>query len=165
MLTDDLTRDDIESAKEFLYDKSPAGLEFWSKQGSRSKTYKYNGQRFRMVVDKPFGGNSDKAVLVLSEFGTKDLPRLIAKAMITRNMVDPEATLIIQPSSVIGEDNMNFSYDERRELSGGKLQPYIGRIATVMASLGGPEDITMGLRRVQWLGWLTPQVMRRQHLL
>ncbi|NTW62036.1 hypothetical protein HGB25_01330 [Candidatus Saccharibacteria bacterium] len=142
VLPGELTGGDIESAQTFLDSKSPSDLKFWASQRSR-EPYSCGDQRFRMVVDKPNGGNRDKAVLFLSEFGTPDLPRLIAKARITRDFIDPEASLVIQPSSVNGEDNMNFSHDERLRLLKGDLQPYIARIAIVMKSLSDPEDLTI----------------------
>jgi pimeloyl-ACP methyl ester carboxylesterase len=96
-----------------------------------------------MIEDRPKDSDDDKVVLVSLEFGTNILPRSIAKARVIRDFVNPAATLVIQPNSIIGEPNMNFSWAERRRLSDGDLQPIIGRIAIAMGAVGDSEDVTI----------------------
>lgn len=136
-----LSYDDVEKSSRFLEGLSLKEFGAWILE--RTCRYSYGDQRFQMVVDRPTNGNDGKAVVVLSEFGTNILPRFVAKSRVMRDMVDPEATLIVQPSSVIGEANMNYSLDERLRLYHGNLSPIIGRIAVTLAENGRPRDVTM----------------------
>lgn len=141
-LPDELTLWDINKSRKFLEGLSMSELNDWTED--RIQTYTTSDdQRFRMVVDRPKDGNSDKAVVVMSEFGTNIVPRLIAKSRVIRDIVDPGATLVIQPSSVIGEPNMNYSWVERNRLCEGNLRPIIGRVALTMNAIGNPEDVTI----------------------
>lgn len=142
VLPDDLTLGDITNARRFLESVSLEDLNEWTEKRTQIYTNR-DDHRFRMVVDQPSDGNRNKAVLVLSEFGTGVFPRLVAKSRVIRDAVDPEATLVIQPSSIIGEPNMNYSWAERVRLADGDLAPTIGRIALTMESLGNPEDVTI----------------------
>lgn len=140
VLPEELDDCDISKAGWFLETVTPSGLENWAK--SKTEILNYNGRDFNMVIDRSHV-DSDKAVLVLSEFGSGIMPRFIAKSRVIRNMVDPEATLVIQPSATIGEANMNFSYAERKELRRGNLSPIVGRLAVAMAGINNPSDVTI----------------------
>lgn len=141
VLPGDLTRTDIDNACKFFDSIDLKDLENWTTD--RTATYRYHDQDFQMIVDTPKDGNPEKAVLVLSEFATGIVPRLMVKSQIIRDMVDPEATLVIQPSSIQCQQNMNYSYKERLTLRSGNLAPIIGRIAITMCSLGSPKDLTI----------------------
>lgn len=102
-----------------------------------------NDQDFRMVIDRR--ENDDKALVVLLEFGTGIVSRLIAKSRVMRDMMDPEATLIVMSSSINGQKNMNFSKKERSLLKDDKLDPYVQRLITTMESkyVESPSDVTV----------------------
>lgn len=140
ILPGELTLDDVEKTREFLRKLSLSEVIEWAK--NRTQVFYCGDQDFRMVVDRP-SESSGKLVVVLSEFGTNILPRLTVKSMIIRDMIDPGADLVIQPSSVIGEPNMNFSHPERKKLFHGDLNPIIGRLAVTMHFLNDPEDVVM----------------------
>ncbi len=139
VLPDEMTDQQINAASDFLDTLSPDGLDVWAAE--RTKSLNYNGQDYRMVVDRPEDFDPNKVVVVLSEFGTGIIPRLTAKARLMRDAVDPKATLVIQPSSTIGQPNMNYSPEERERLSYGDSSPIIGRLALTMAGIDNPQDM------------------------
>jgi hypothetical protein len=143
ILPGELKSDDIEAAQDFLNSQQPEWLTFWARQ--RRQTLTYNDQNFRTVIDTPLSGNRDKAVVFPGEFGTDDeYARLIAKARITRDMVDPDASLVIVPSSAILARNMNFSWAERKKLFvDGNFEPVVGRMATTLSGIGNPSEVIM----------------------
>ncbi len=137
----ELEAEDIDRSRQFLESLSITGLNSWIAE--RTVTNNFNGQPYRMVIDRPTDGNHDKALIVLSEYGTGILPRLVAKSRVMRDTLDPDATLIIQPSTTRTESNMNYSKSERSDIYKGDLRPVISRLAIVMESLGSPEDLTI----------------------
>jgi pimeloyl-ACP methyl ester carboxylesterase len=141
VLPGELMPHDITKARLFLENLSLPDLHEWTRQ--RTQTYTvHNDCRFRVVVDRPLNGDDDQAVLVLSGFEENN-PQLIVKSRVIRDMVNPAATLIIQPSSTDNEPNMNYSPFEQNLLTQGNLEPIIGRVAIVMASVGNPMDVTL----------------------
>ena len=142
ILPGELTSWDIHRSRRFLEKLSPSELCGWTEDRTRVFATPED-RRFRMLVDHPLNGDRDKVVAVFPEFGTNLVPRLVAKSRIIRDTVAPEATLVIQPSSVVGEPNMNYSGIERRRLYKGDLQPIIGRIAITMDLIGNPSDVTI----------------------
>jgi pimeloyl-ACP methyl ester carboxylesterase len=142
ILPGELTLGDIERARRLLENTSRADLNQWT--NDRLRVYNtYSGQRFRMLEDHPVDNNEEKVVFVSTEFGTNALARAVIKARIIRDTVDPTATLILQPNSVVSESNMNFSRSERKKLYEGNLQPTTDRIKNVMDGIRNPLNVTM----------------------
>lgn len=137
----DLTPEDLARASEFLQNSSAADLRDWADQ--KTTTYELNGQNYRMVVDRPDGGDATKAVVVAGEFGNGISPAVAARAQVVRDTVAPEATLVIQPNTTYDQDNLNFSKEERRQLRAGNLSPMLGRIALTLDDFNDLEDLTL----------------------
>lgn len=135
------TRDDVAKASESLSKMGGlTDLEQWTYDRTEIHTMP-NDRKFRMIVDTPENGDKSKAVVVAGEFGNGATQAVAARARIVRDMVAPEATLIIQPNSTaFSEDNMNLSRKERLAVRDGSVEPFLGRIATVLGTF--KDDIT-----------------------
>jgi hypothetical protein len=119
-----------------------ADLAAWTEQNTRRLVY---GERnYNMLVHRPATGDPNKVVVIGGEFGNGLTPAVAARSRVVRDIVAPEATLVVQPNSTIFEDDhMNYSREERLTLRSGEALPLIGRIATTLDALHNPEDITM----------------------
>ncbi len=139
---DILGRHDINVAKERYKCIDPLDFESWTE--SRVKTFEYNQQTFESFVDIPDNVDANEVVLFCSEFATGlNHIRLIEKALIARDAINPRAFLVIQPNSTKTRPYMNFSEAERNELRSGNAEPIVGRINTIMANIGSPNKITV----------------------
>lgn len=136
-----LREDDLEATSAFLHELNPSKLEEWT--NDRTVIHRLGDRAFRMVVDRPEDGDKNKAVVVTGEFGGGRTPANIVRARIIREMVNPAATLVMQPNSTFNEPNMNYERTERHMLRRGRLSPLLGRIATTLDALGGPEELTI----------------------
>ncbi len=125
---------------EFLERTTFAEQSDWADR--RTQLFDLNGQSFRMVVDRPTEGN-EHVVVVPSEFATGISPPMIVRARIIRDMVDPAATLVVQPNTTFDQPNMNYSRAEQRELRRGRLAPVIGRIMMALEYTLQPEHTTV----------------------
>lgn len=142
VLPDVLKPDDLTTSREFLESVTLDYLRQTAIEGLR--TFEYHGRPFRMAVVEPTEEKDEtSAVATFTEFGTALPPRFVAKSLLVRRMANPNAALVMQPNSVVGEDNMNFSSEERSQLWHGNPAPLIGRMAVVMDRLNNPDDITL----------------------
>ena len=141
VLPGELTAENIDATSDFLDSLTPSGLQKFAVE--HTVQLNFEGQDFNMLIDSPKDGDKDKVLLVMSEYGTGLVPRLVVKSLIMRDAVDPKATLVIQPSSVWGHPNMNYSASERQYLKNGNSSPIVGRIAATMSHLDNPKDITI----------------------
>jgi hypothetical protein len=138
VLFNELTEEDVESAAQFLSSIDTAAMEAWTSE--RIEIPEIGDQRFRMVVDR--GEDEQAAVIVGGEFGNGITPWALARARIVRDMVNPDATLIYQPNTTVGQPNMNFSSDERRTLHEGGVEPFHDRLDIVLDRANAPDDLT-----------------------
>jgi hypothetical protein len=102
-----------------------------------------NGQRFSMIVDRPKDGDPDRVVIVPGEYGKGTDADHVLGARIFRDMSDPEATLVYQPTSTLHEDNMNYSPQELSLLRDGNMAPLMDRFGVVLSSLDNPSIQTL----------------------
>ena len=91
------------------------------------------GRSFRMLVDQAEDGNSDEVVLVAGEFANgfmmnNGINPAVVRARAIRDIVAPEATLVMQANDTINEGNHNLSRDERRRLRSGDAGPLVDRV-------------------------------------
>lgn len=119
-----LSEDDVAAAVEFSESHTPEDLADRAQQNTR--TFEYNGRRFQMVVDKPKHADDNAAVGTFTEFGTGIPPRFINKSLMTRDMVNEGATLILQPTADANAQYMNFSRHEQYQIFRGNMAPIIG---------------------------------------
>ena len=136
-----LTETDLETTNAFLHDLTPLKLDQWTSE--RTVVNHLGGRAFRMVVDHPDDGDRNQAVVVTGEFGGGRTPANIVRARIIREMVNPAATLVVQPNSTFREPNMNYQRAERHLLRRGRLDPLLGRIATTLGAVGNPKELTI----------------------
>ncbi len=137
-----LTENDLILSRLFLDHVTPAALAQTAEDSLR--TFEYNGRPFQMAVVDPAGEKDDDAVVAtFTEFGTALPPRFVAKSLLTRQLVNPNAALVMQPTPVTGQNYMNFSHRERTMLLRGDLGPLTGRMGVVMGALHDPTDVTL----------------------
>lgn len=136
-----LNKEDFERTDDFLRDLDPSTLHEWIDE--RTVTRQFGERAFRMIIDTPNDGDEGKAVVVGGEFGNGITPATVLRARIVRDMVDPSASLVLQPNSTFLQPNMNYSRTERQMLRRGKTSPLIGRVATTLDSMKNPEALTL----------------------
>jgi pimeloyl-ACP methyl ester carboxylesterase len=137
----DITLADFEIVDHFLSTTSFAEMADWAEE--RTVTHQLGDRAFRMVVDRPGDGDDSRAVIVTGEFGNGISPSHVARSRLTRDLVDPRATLVYQPNSTSTEDNLNFSKDERQKLHDANTTPLTDRIALAMEGVNKPENVTL----------------------
>lgn len=135
-----LKEKDIEDTHRFLHDTSIAELESWT--DARTETH-YVGPLatpYKMIVDHR---EKDEAVVVTGEFANGITPHIIARARVVRDMVSPDASLLLQPNAATGQlDNMNFRPSERAAIRQGLLLPFSKRFDRSLEQLGDPDQLT-----------------------
>lgn len=128
----------VENARALLSDFDKASLAEWTDE--RTVVNNLGEQAFRMLVDK--GEDDSSAIVVFGEFGNGlGAMGAIARARLIREVVNPAATLVLQPNPSIGEDNTNFSKLERRMLRLGETLPIVDRTLVTLEGHGDPENI------------------------
>jgi pimeloyl-ACP methyl ester carboxylesterase len=137
-----LPSEDVVAVEDFLRGKSREGLKDWANDPSRLVVHELGGQAYRMVVDRPDDA-SDRTIVVPGEFANGLHGTAIARAMVIREMVDPSATLVMQPSSSFDEDNMNFSSEERNRLRGGDSSPMVDRLRATLEHHDVDSDVVL----------------------
>jgi hypothetical protein len=136
------TDEDFEVASKLLRDSSEASLNEWARERTEVLPLS-NDRSYRMLIDRPEGGDENKVVVVGGEFGNGIKPTHTMRARIVRDLVAPEATLVVQPNPEIDQlDNLNLSGTERLLLRYGRIDPLLGRLANVLSGLNNPSDIT-----------------------
>lgn len=140
-----LTDEEIDRANiSIAHMKSLSHLEDWAKEKTVTFERQTSGLRYQMLVDRHPEGDPNKVVMVGGEFGNGITPAVAARGRVIRDIVAPEATLVVQPNSTLFEkDHMNYSLNERIALRRGSLEPFVGRIAGVLYALQHPEDVTL----------------------
>ncbi len=104
---------------------------------------------FKMVALQ--GEDTDSAIVIAGEFGNgiRDFgsaARVMQRALVIRNFVNPDASLILQPNSAFRENSMNFTKEERGILETGRAFPIVDRMQVALQGLDGGEylkDVTL----------------------
>lgn len=137
---DGIDTERLEAARSMTAAFTKADLAAWT--GRRIVTDEIRGQRFRMVVDR--GEDLNRVIVVGGEYGN-GLGALgaVARARIVRQVVDPSASLVLQPNTALGDPNSNFSKTERNLLRQGIAQPLVDRIRATLEALGSPNKMTL----------------------
>jgi hypothetical protein len=138
----DLTLEDFEAVDEALRRISIEDQDEWTEQ-HRVYPRLPNGQRYSMIIDRPQDGDPNKVFIVPGEYAKGTDADHVFGARVARDLTDRDATLLYQPTSTVGEDNMNFSHAELELLKNGSMTPLIGRFGLVMSSLGNPTEQTL----------------------
>ena len=135
-----LTEQDVENTRRFLHDTSIDALDTWTEERTETHYIGVSARPYRMVVDRQ---SSQAAVVVTGEFATGITPFAVARARVVRDMVAPDASLLLQPNAGAGQrDNMNFSLSERATLRRGLALPLAHRLDRSLTEMGDPEDRT-----------------------
>lgn len=136
-----LTEEDFEKTDAFLHDLDLSELHEWIDK--KTATHHLGERAFQMVVDQPNEGDKSKAVVVPFEFANGITPASVVRARIIRDMVDSNASLVMQPNSTFLQANMNYSRIERQRLRRGELDSIMGRIAVTLDSIENPQNLTL----------------------
>lgn len=81
-------------------------------------------------------GNSDAAVVSAAEYGNP-LNRLgVVRHLGVRALVDPGAAAVYLPANIHGQNNLNYSTDERGQLERGDSSPFTRRVEAALAYAG-----------------------------
>jgi pimeloyl-ACP methyl ester carboxylesterase len=119
----DTQREYFDQNKEYLREA------FW-----QSKTVIDLGDR--AFVASIVRGESDSAVVSAAEYGNP-LNRLgVVRHLGVRAVVDPQATSIYLPANIRGQNNLNYSADEREHLDRGDHSPFTRRVEAVLGYAG-----------------------------
>jgi len=125
-----LTQEDISDARRFLVNE---GTKTAESVDDHIVTHTLDGRAFRMVVRK---GESNNLVLAPAEFATGIRGDGWARLMAMKAIMDPFASVILQPQNVLGQNNLNLSPKERAKLRSGNSQPIIDRILKTLEEEG-----------------------------
>ena len=136
-----VTETDIENTRRFLHDTPTDALGEWAEERTEVHYIGAITRPYRMVIDRR---SSTDAVVVTGEFANGITPHAVARARVVRDMVMPDASLLLQPNAGAGQvDNMNFSRSERATLGRGLLLPLHNRLQKSVKSMGEPERLTI----------------------
>lgn len=138
-----LTEKDWDATSRFLNEADSDKVMQWADEHTELFTTsdKKDARDFKMVVEE--GEDASKLVLVTGEFANERKPYAIARALATRALAAPEATLVIQPNNVSTQWNMHYSHEDRTNIKQGNLKPLIERIGRTFEQIGHPEELSM----------------------
>ncbi len=130
--------DAIASAQELLTTFDSQNLTEWTERHTVIR--ELGAQVFRMLVVP--GENPDKVIFAGGEFGNGlGFLGSIARLRFIQKLVDKDASIVLQPNSAIGEDNTNFSRQEKQKLLAGSGDPLIDRVLATLNDIGNPSEV------------------------
>ncbi len=133
-----LDSDRLASAQDFLGQQTRAGLEEWATQ--HTNTYGFKSTTFNMSIER--GENPDQVLVVGGEFGNgSDAIGAVARALLIRHLVAPDASLILQPNTTLSQNNTRFTDNEGQQLKKGDRTPLTHRYQIALAAINNPAEM------------------------
>lgn len=136
-------QDDIEVINRLLCDTSRAELAEWVK--TRTTVRHMGDSAFKLLIDIPSESDSSRLLIVGGEYGNGLSEAVAIRARVVRDLVAPEATLIVQPNSSFGFRNSHgLARAERQQLSRGDVAPLVDRLRSVVDASNSSEVTFVG---------------------
>lgn len=125
-----LTEEDIDNARCFLVNE---GAKTAESLDDHIVTHKLGDQAFKMVVRK---GESNNTIIAPAEFATGIRGDGWARLMAMQAIIDPFASVILQPQDILGQNNLGLSRGKRKELRNGSSRPITDMVVTTLEQEG-----------------------------